>query len=488
MAKVMKTSSLRTPPEGSRLASSLERGYFSRTFKHCEPIGRGGFGRVVKAWHSIDKQWYAVKLIPLELRSSETVDDSDKGWCGEDIFNQLVGLRSPSLLRYYRRWTELAEDVFDDTVVARSEDDANPKREGAESCDFSMNSKSRRYVDDTMDFDFVHVQSNLESEVGFEWLAGSPDTVEDNSSSMGTEEFDPQYLQRRKAHRVVLIIQMEYFDGVTLDEWIAEPSIRQGLLAGNFEGAIGLFKQLMMGLATLHEKGIVHRDVKPNNVMISRASGQIKIIDLGSACRVSREASPKSSPKPPPEGNLELVEIGTAGYAPPEQCIIKPPHGGPASPRTPTSSGGAVPEADVFSAGIVLIELLMAVQKNGPAWNTGMERAMAIEALRAGQGELEALPAALRPLLGGPMKGWLRQLMVRMLAWDGQVRVSSQEVLNQLHANFFVKERHNPYIGALRHSSPRLCAFAEPPSTVQNPYVGFFLEHAPRSFEAIVSA
>mmetsp|Transcript_77134 Transcript_77134/g.121812 ORF Transcript_77134/g.121812 Transcript_77134/m.121812 type:complete len:484 (-) Transcript_77134:106-1557(-) len=480
-AKVTRTL-LSTPPEGSRLASSLERGYFAKTFNNFHPIGRGGFGRVVKAWHAIDKQWYAVKLIPLKLRPSETVDDSGKGWCGGDIFNQLVGLRSPSLLRYHRRWTELEEDVFDDSDLNGNE----AKAIGDENCDFTMNSKNL-YSDTagTMDFEFVRTERGL--------LAGSLDTADDKSESLESnmEEIDAQHSER-KAYRVVLAIQMECFDGVTLDEWIEKPGIRQGLLAGNFEGALNLFKQLMTGLTELHEKGIVHRDVKPNNVMISKANGRLKIIDLGSSCRVKTDSSPKGSPKPrmlvPPEGNFELVEIGTAGYAPPEQCTIKTHNGGLASPPPSTSGNGAVREADVFSAAIVLIELLLAVVKDGPAWNTGMERATAIEALRAGHGVLETLPAELRTLLGSPMQGWLRQLMVRMLAWDGHVRPSSQEVLSQLQANFFVKERHNPYIGALRHSSPRLCALTEPPSTVQNPYVGFFLDHAPRPFESVVAA
>jgi serine/threonine protein kinase len=337
---------------------------------------------------------------------------------------------------------------------------------------------------------------SLASEGGFEWLAGYPDTEDVTSdSNQSREDFDPE---RHKTYRVVLAIQMENFDGVTLDEWIAEPSIRQGLTLGNFEGALGLFKQLMGGLALLHQKGIVHRDVKPNNVMISRANGQIKIIDLGTACRVTTELSPNQGPKLPPEGTLDsLVEIGTAGYAPPEQCTRRAHRGGPASPRNSSPSSphskcrDAVPEADVFSAGIVLIEMLMAVVKDAPAWNTGMERATAIEALRAGHGELAALPTELRPILGTPTYGWLRQLMVRMLAWDGHIRPSSQEVLGHLHAKFFCKEKTNPFVGTLRRSSPNLCAMADPvpfDPPWQNPYVGFFLDHAPRPCEHVVAA
>lgn len=314
-----------------------------------------------------------------------------------------------------------------------------------------------------------------------------------------------------RKYNVVLAIQMELCEGVTLDRWIAEPDCNQGLQgSGSLERHLGLFKQLMLGLAELHHDGIVHRDVKPENVMVASSNGQLKIIDFGLARRVSGPVARQSSwPRLPPGRDCEsLTEVGTPGYAPPEQCTIRKQQ-----PKARTASGSSPPPSprsadqaparvlsgdtlrprmppclasDVFSAGIVLVELLMAAAKEGPAWDTAMERATAIQALRAGQGELAALPIEVRQVLAVCGSGWLRQLIFRMLAWDAHVRPTSEEVLSEL-ARLTSKVKRNPYVGALHGSSPQLCFLADPPTSAQNPYVGFFLDHGPRPFEPVAT-
>jgi serine/threonine protein kinase len=453
------------PPQGSRLDASLERGYFQNSFRHVQPVGSGGFGTVMKAWHIEDEQWYAVKFIPLELRAWETVDNDSQGWCGAELFEKLVGMRSPSVLRYFRRWTELEEDIFH--ISSSAEVEAEFLRVLTQ--------------EDLSEFELSGLDEGPGE--GFEWLAETQDSSNDIVSPVGRTH-------RSRRFKVVLAIQMEFFEGVTLDQWIAEPRIRLGLTTDGLEGAIGLFKQLMTGLSELHQNSIVHRDVKPNNVMISKANGQLKIIDFGLARQVDHDKYSKqaSTSRLPPEGECEaLVEIGTAGYAPPEQCTIKPRSNfsPPSSPVICPTSSAPLPESDVFSAGIVLVELLMAYVKDGPAWGTAMERATAFHALRAGHGEPAALPFEIRRALVWS-EGWLRQMMARMLAWDAHVRPSAVEVLSELHAKFFSKGRRNPYIGSLIGSSPQLSALADPPSRVQNPYIGFFLDHAPRPFEQVV--
>lgn len=289
---------------------------------------------------------------------------------------------------------------------------------------------------------------------------------------------------------------MEFCEGVTLDRWIADSSCRQAFVSDSgVEGALSLFSQVVAGLAELHGRGIVHRDVKPENIMVSWC-GQVKIIDLDLARRavipVVRE---DSWPRRPPSEDCEsLTEVGTPGYAPPEQCAIRAASNSPpASPQlasaSPSPSFGMLrsrspprAEADIFSAGVVLVELLMAVVKDGPAWDTSMERACAVGALRAGQGELASLPPQIHNVLSDT--GWLRQMIMRMLAWDARVRPSSEAVLRELHASLTSKDRRNPYVGAMRGPSPHLCAImrkvAKPLVSAQNPYVGFFLDHGPR--------
>jgi len=84
------------------------------------------------------------------------------------------------------------------------------------------------------------------------------------------------------------------------------------------------------GLAYLHEKGVVHRDVSPSNVLVAR-NGAVKITDFG----VSRVAGE--------EQGKEITRAGKSGYLAPERV----------------RGEGATPSSDLFAAGVVAVELLL---------------------------------------------------------------------------------------------------------------------------------
>ena len=133
-------------------------------------------------------------------------------------------------------------------------------------------------------------------------------------------------------------IVMEYVEGVTLAGELA----RRGRLSA--DEAIGLAIQVCAGLEHAHAMGLVHRDVKPQNLLL-RADGVLKIADFGIARAV--------------EGT-QLTEagtvLGTAVYLSPEQA-----------------SGEQVsPAADIYSLGAVMYELIagkppFSSEKNLPA-------------------------------------------------------------------------------------------------------------------------
>ncbi|WP_294565216.1 protein kinase domain-containing protein [uncultured Arthrobacter sp.] len=124
------------------------------------------------------------------------------------------------------------------------------------------------------------------------------------------------------AERSTAYLVMEYVPGRTLRDLIRE----RGQLTPRL--ALALIDPVIEGLAAAHEAGLVHRDVKPENVLLS-SNGQIKIADFGLARAVSAST-----------GTATLV--GTAAYLPPELVT-----GSPADARS-----------DVYSAGIMLFELL----------------------------------------------------------------------------------------------------------------------------------
>jgi len=148
-------------------------------------------------------------------------------------------------------------------------------------------------------------------------------------------------LARRITHRNVLrthdfgeangvpFISMEYLEGVTLKELVRN---RGALPLGV---ALSFAKQMCHGLDAAHAQGVVHRDIKPHNMLILPESGELKIMDFGIA-RPSQVAGQE-------EGLTTAGTVmGTPDYMSPEQA-----QGRPADFR-----------ADIYSIGVVLFEAL----------------------------------------------------------------------------------------------------------------------------------
>ncbi len=128
-----------------------------------------------------------------------------------------------------------------------------------------------------------------------------------------------------------LFIAMEYVDGQTLRQKLAH-----GRLA--LPDALGIVTTVLEALGHAHAAGIIHRDVKPENIMLT-SGGLAKLLDFGLAKHVlSLDVAP------PTQTNLtaDHAILGTLGYMAPEQI-----NGQPLDAQT-----------DVFAVGAVLYELL----------------------------------------------------------------------------------------------------------------------------------
>ena len=150
-------------------------------------------------------------------------------------------------------------------------------------------------------------------------------------------------------------IVMELVEGVSLRDILA----RQGKTTA--EAALVVLQGSLLGLAAAHRRGVVHRDYKPENVLIDGA-GASKLTDFGIAARAG------DSP----------VAAGTLAYAPPEQFA-----GSPASPAT-----------DVYAATATFYECL-----TGRPPFTGDTAEILLRQHQTAPVPLEPVPEPLRPLV-----------------------------------------------------------------------------------------
>ena len=133
-----------------------------------------------------------------------------------------------------------------------------------------------------------------------------------------------QIYDRGEAEDGTSYIAMEYVPGGTLKEQIR----RRAPFRARETAAVGA--QIADALGAAHERGVIHRDIKPQNVLVT-ASGNLKVTDFG----IARAASAITS-------SASGAILGTAGYISPEQAMGEPV--GPAS--------------DLYSLGVVLYEML----------------------------------------------------------------------------------------------------------------------------------
>ena len=114
-------------------------------------------------------------------------------------------------------------------------------------------------------------------------------------------------------------IVMELIDGITLKQYME----KRGQL--NWRESLHFITQIMRGLSHAHSRGIVHRDIKPQNVMVLR-DGSVKVADFGIACLENAAQT------------LTQEALGSVHYISPEQAR---------GDRTDA-------RGDIYSAGVVL--------------------------------------------------------------------------------------------------------------------------------------
>ena len=186
---------------------------------------------------------------------------------------------------------------------------------------------------------------------------------------------------------------MEFLEGQTVQQYVRRRmELGQPLTV---KEAADIIVQAARGLQYAHEKGIVHRDVKPGNLWID-SNGKVKVLDLGLALATTH-------------GTSKNQTVGTPDYMSPEQC---------------SPDGTANPRSDIYSLGCTLFFILTgAVPFGGKEFSSSQKK---MEAHRT-----RILPPLVQHRKGLPHK--IQKVLNRMTAKDSADRYASmQEVIETL--------------------------------------------------------
>ena len=177
-------------------------------------------------------------------------------------------------------------------------------------------------------------------------------------------------------------IAMEYIEGIELRALIKEKKRLSQ------EEAIAYFKQLLQGLQALHTIGMVHRDIKPQNILITK-DNTVKLIDFGTIADID-------------EKSREITNIQSQGYAPKE---INYKH------------TTIQPRYDIYSAGMALYSMLSGKVDNLP---TPLDRE-----------NIDSIKIAIEKELSLPKK--LQEVLLKCVAIEPEERYQSvEEILKEL--------------------------------------------------------
>ncbi|CDR94014.1 Ser/Thr protein kinase, putative [Babesia bigemina] len=298
---------------------------YYREFDHQKVLGSGSFGCVTKV--SRNGIAYALKQIPIYKNHGRTLHEEAA---------VLASLQHRYIVRYYDAWVEEPYDVIMSKFVGPE------PRQGSHSLQFSYAGKNvHSPLFDSGSISLMggfRVHSSLQRKIRLQNQVSREVNSHRNSKVRHVSS------SRRKSKPVkYLFILMEYCAEDTLLNAVSD-----GRLLGKPQLAVELLRQILEALSYIHEKRIIHRDVKPSNIFLKSEDEtlSIKLGDFGLTAKMRTDPSSMST------GVNPTGVVGTIHYMSPEQ-----ERGCPYDEKV-----------DIFAAGVVFFEML------SPPFSTTMER------------------------------------------------------------------------------------------------------------------
>jgi eukaryotic-like serine/threonine-protein kinase len=197
----------------------------------------------------------------------------------------------------------------------------------------------------------------------------------------------------------VHFLVLELVEGPTLAD-----RLRRGPLAA--DEALALALELASALEAAHDRGIVHRDVKPANIKVTSSSG-VKLLDFGLAREHAGHDAARADPQAP-EGTTDGLVLGTSAYMSPEQARGKP----------------VDKRADIWAFGCVLFEMLA-----GTRAFRGDTPSDTIAAVLEREPDWSRLPAATAPGIRRLLRRCLEKSPQHRLHDVADARIEIEDVL-----------------------------------------------------------
>ena len=342
---------------------------FFNDFTVIKKLGKGGEGTVFEVKNNFDMQHYAIKRIILRLKQKEDINE---------INNELYILsrhKSPYLVRYYQAWIEdfNKEDYNDDSDFEGIEGVSTISKR---KISFEEKSKStlekntttlKNYLSDGIDSDEEDEKSDGKIDVWGE----DDDEDEDEEKSESEKEtkknkkveknkidnkkrsedniFNSKFKNNReKIELKILYIQMELCGNKTLRYAIDNNQLKTDDIKWKY------ISQLLEAIKYIHDRGCIHRDLKPGNIFIDN-DNDIKLGDFGLVSVHSNVREEKNNfwsgsffknnnnmKYVNYGGELITMGIGTRFYCSPEQ----------------EKSKNYDNKTDIYSLGIIIFEML----------------------------------------------------------------------------------------------------------------------------------